>query len=124
MGCYGIRGAIGVDDNAAEPILRATRSLLEEMVSRNHLTVEEIVAVIFTATPDLDSVYPARAAREMGWRDTPLLCMQEMAVQGSLERCLRALVLARGDRHPSIVRHVYLGSARVLRPDWLEEGDE
>jgi hypothetical protein len=70
----------------------------------------------------LDAAYPARAAREMGWMHTPLLCMQEMAVVGSLPRCIRVLVLWNTERPPDQVRHVYLGKARALRPDLVEEG--
>jgi chorismate mutase len=79
--------------------------------------------VIFTATSDLDAAYPARAAREMGWVHVPLLCMQEMAVVGSLPRCIRVLVLWNTDRPAGQVRHVYLRRARALRPDLVEEGE-
>ena len=121
MTCRGIRGATGVDANDADAIVTATRELLERIVAANDLAVGDVTGVIFTATPDLDAAYPARAAREMGWVNTPLLCMQEMAVVGSLPRCIRALVLWNTDLSPGQIRHVYLGSARTLRPDLVEE---
>ena len=120
MACYGIRGATTVDVNEANAIVAATRELLEQIVSANGLSMETVASAIFTATPDLDAAYPARAAREMGWVHVPLLCMQEMSVTGSLPRCVRVLVLWNTDLSPDQIRHVYLGKARGLRPD-LEE---
>ena len=123
MICRGVRGATGVDINDAVAIITATRELLERIVAANDLLVEDVISVIFTATPDLDAAYPARAAREMGWMNTPLLCMQEMVVAGSLLRCIRVLVLWNTDLSSDQVQHVYLGRARALRPDLLEEGE-
>jgi chorismate mutase len=123
MTVRGIRGATSVDVNDAEPIIAATRELLERIVAANGLATEDVASVIFTATSDLDAAYPARAAREMGWVHVPLLCMQEMAVVGSLPRCIRVLVLWNTDRPAGQVRHVYLRRARALRPDLVEEGE-
>jgi len=117
MTCRGIRGAVCAEANQAEAIIRATRDLLEQLVAANRLTVDDVASVIFTATPDLDAAYPARAAREMGWVRTPLLCIQEMAVTPSLPRCIRVLIHWNTDRTPQQIQHVYLGAARVLRPD-------
>lgn len=123
MNCRGIRGATGVRANDASSILAATRELLEQIVAANDLLVKDVVSVIFTATPDLDAAYPARAAREMGWVDTPLLCMQEMAVAGRLNRCIRVLVHWNTNLEPKQIQHIYLGEARVLRPDLAKERD-
>lgn len=123
MAYRGIRGASSVDANDADTIVAATRGLLERIVSANDISVNDVASVIFTATPDLDAAYPARAAREMGWVYVPLLCMQEMTVVGSLPRCIRVLVLWNTDRPPDQIRHVYLGRARALRPDLVEEGE-
>jgi len=121
MSCRGIRGATSVDANDASAIMAATRELLERIVTANGLAVEELASVIFTVTSDLDAAYPARAAREMGWVSTPLLCMQDMAVEDSLSRCIRVLLHWNTDRPPDEIRHVYLGTARALRPDLVEE---
>ena len=123
MTVRGIRGATSVDANDAETIVAATRELLERIVAANNASVEDLASVIFTATPDLDAAYPARAARDMGWVHVPLLCMQEMAVVGSLPRCIRVLVLWNTDLPPEQMRHVYLGRARALRPDLVKEGE-
>ena len=117
MKCRGIRGAITVETNTENAILSATRTLLEQIVAANELIIGDIASVTFTATADLDAVYPAVAAREMGWTHTPLLCMQELAVQGSLPRCIRVLIHWNTERAPDEIRHVYLGEARKLRPD-------
>lgn len=120
MGCRGVRGATTVEENTAKAILDATRTLLAAMVAENGFATEDMGSVIFTATPDLDAAYPAVAARQMGWTQTPLLCMQEMAVEGSLPRCIRVLVHWNTDRSPAEIKHVYLRGAKSLRPDLVE----
>ena len=122
MRCYGIRGAICVEVNNSRAIIAATRELLERIAALNDLRLEDVASVTFTVTPDLDTAYPARAAHEMGWETTPLLCVQEMAVAKSLPRCIRVLVLWNTDLRADQIRHVYLGRARTLRPDLVEEG--
>lgn len=118
MSCRGIRGAITVHGNQQEPILAAVRELLARMVEANGLDAGDVASVIFTGTSDLDAVAPARAAREMGWTNVPLLCMQEMDVAGALPRCIRVLIHWNTERAQDQIRHVYLGGARALRPDW------
>lgn len=117
MKCRGIRGAITVKENTASAILEATRRLLSEIVRANGIALEDVASVIFTTTPDLNAVYPAVAARQMGWTHVPLLCLQEMQVPGSLGCCLRVLVHWNTERGPTEVQHVYLEGARALRPD-------
>ena len=120
MRCRGIRGAISVESNDAGTILDATRKLLEHMVTANGVDVEDVASVIFTVSDDLDAAYPARAAREMGWVHTPLLCMQDMAVVDSLSLCIRVLMTWNTELPSDRIRHVYLGDARALRPDLLK----
>jgi chorismate mutase len=95
----------------------ATRQLLERIIAVNDLSVDDVTSAIFTATPDLDAAYPARAARDMGWTQVPLLCMQEMAIVDTIPRCIRVLIHWNTNRAPDQIRHVYLGEARALRPD-------
>jgi len=123
MRCLGIRGATVAEANEAAAILRATRELLESIVAANEVAADDLAAVIFTATPDLDAAYPARAAREMGWTHVPLICAQEMTVAGSLPRCIRVLVLWNTELPVQDIRHVYLGEAQTLRPDLAADGD-
>jgi chorismate mutase len=121
MTCRGIRGATSVATNSTDAILAATRELLARIVAANGVEVEDVASVIFTATPDLDAVYPARAAREMGWTDTPLFCVQEMAAVAGLPRCIRVLVHWNTDLASRQIKHIYLGEARSLRPDLVQE---
>jgi chorismate mutase len=122
MACRGVRGAITVEENSSEAILEGAQTLLAAMAAENGFDVAELVSVVFTATADLDAAYPAAAARAMGWTETPLLCMQEMRVKGSLARCLRVLIHWNTDRSPVEIRHLYLRGAQVLRPDLVGGG--
>jgi len=123
MRCRGIRGATVAAANEACAIVVATRELLEQIVAVNGVAADDLAAVIFTTTPDLDAAYPARAARELGWLHTPLMCTQEMQVVGSLPRCIRVLMLWNTELSPEAIRHVYLSEARTLRPDLMKQTD-
>lgn len=114
-----VRGAITVPGDTADEIADATGELLAAVLERNGLGVDDIVSVVFTATPDLTAEFPAAAARRLGLSATPMLCAQELAVDGSMPRCIRVLV------HCSMpatraARHVYLREARQLRLDLPE----
>ena len=117
MGCRGIRGAITVEIDSADAIVAATRELLVGMVVANNVVVADIASAIFTVTPDLTAAFPARAARELGWRHVPLLDAQEVPVPDSLPRCIRVLLLWNTERSQEEIRHVYLRGAGSLRPD-------
>jgi chorismate mutase len=80
-----------------------------------------VASALFTATPDLTSVFPARAARELGWRHVPVLDAQEIPVPGSLHRCIRVLIHWNTEKTPIEIRHVYLRDASRLRPDLVHE---
>lgn len=113
-----IRGATTADHDDPPHVRAATRELLETIVARNALVPGDIVSVLFTVTGDLTSEFPARAARELGWVDVPLLCTTEIPVPGALARCIRVLVHAESDRPRSAIEHVYLRGAGSLRPEW------
>jgi chorismate mutase len=118
MNVRGVRGATTVDQDQAEDILSATRELLQAILQANPaMQPENIASVLFTTTADLLSVYPARAAREMGWVEVPLMCMQEIPVTGSLRMCIRVILHWNTTLHQAEIRHVYLRKAEVLRPD-------
>ena len=121
MHCRGIRGATTAEENTAEAILAATRELLVLIVEANDLRVEDVASVIFTTTSDLTAAFPAKAAREMGWRDVALLDAQEIPVPGSLERCIRVLIHWNTDKRQDEVVHIYIKGANALRPDWRLE---
>ena len=112
-----VRGATTVDADDAEQIFKRTQELVGEMIERNELSVDDLVSIIFTATTDLSAAFPATAARALGLDEVPLLGASELAVSGSLPRCIRALMHCYSDRERSQIRHVYLEGARVLRVD-------
>jgi chorismate mutase len=117
MHIRGIRGATTADANTPQAILDATRSLLAEVVRANQVEPNEVAAVFFTATADLNAVYPAEAARQMGWCAVPLLSFADIDVPGSLLRCIRILMLWNTALSQEEVVHVYLRAAEALRPD-------
>ena len=112
-----IRGATQVTDDTPEAIADATRELLQAILADNRLVEAALIDATFTVTPDLHAAFPAVAARALGWRDVPMLCVQEMDVAGGLPRCIRVLLHAELPVPRMDVRHVYLRGARVLRPD-------
>lgn len=116
----GFRGAISVEENGGQAIRAATRRLLEEIVRANSLAADDLVSAIFTVTPDLNAEFPAAGARELGWRDVPLICATEIGVPQAEPRIIRVLLHAYTDREPSQVKHIYLGRAVRLRPDLAE----
>lgn len=116
MHCRGIRGAISVSANTKQSILAATKRLLAKMVEANNIEVDEIAAIVFTTTPDLNADFPAAATRELGWSSNlALLCGHEMDVPGALPRCLRVLMLVNSNKRPDEIIHVYLGGATKLK---------
>jgi chorismate mutase len=117
--CRGIRGAISVQSNTAERILESTRTLLETIVSENEINPDDIASVLFTTTADLNAAFPAAAAREMGWRYVPLICAAEIAVPGSLARCVRVLLHVNTQKSQKEIKHIYLGEAVQLRKDLI-----
>ncbi len=117
MAVRAVRGATQVDDDDREQILGATTELLEAVLERNALSHDDLISVVFTATPDLRSEFPAYAARQMGIVDVPLLCAAEIDVPGALPRVLRLLAHVETPRARAQVRHVYLRGAAGLRTD-------
>ncbi|EMS73354.1 chorismate mutase [Ruminiclostridium cellobioparum] len=112
-----IRGAITVPENTKEAILEGTRDLLAEIINNNKIKTSDLISIIFTMTSDLNAVFPAVAAREMGLNDVPLMCSSEIDVPGSLRSCVRVLIHINTDKEGSEIKHIYLKGAAVLRPD-------
>ena len=110
-----VRGAIQVDRDDRDEVLDATTELLQAVLERNGLTQEDLISVVFTATPDLTSEFPAYAARQMGLVDVPLLCAGEIDVAGAMPRVLRLLAHVETDRPRAQVVHVFLRGAAALR---------
>ena len=115
-----LRGATTAEANDAGAIIEATAELLREMLRRNDVDRNDVVSMIFTATPDLNAEFPASAARKIGMSHVPLLCAREIEVPDSVERCIRVLMHLYTRRDPAALRHVYLGDAKQLRTDLPE----
>lgn len=112
---YAVRGATTVTDDTREQVVQATQELLRQLLDRNALDPGDLVSILFTATDDIRTEFPAAAARLMGL-DVPLLCARELDVSSSLavSRCIRVLVHCYSGERPS---PVYLNEAsRLLDP--------
>lgn len=113
-----VRGAITVEENTREKILENTRELLAKMCKENGIETEsQVISAFFTSTPDLNAEFPAKAARDFGWTSVPLMCAQELEVEGALKSCIRILLHFYANTGKERVKHIYLKEARKLRPD-------
>jgi chorismate mutase len=112
-----VRGAIQVDADTRDEVLAGAAELVTTVLQRNALEADDIVSILFTATPDLTSEFPAYAARQLGLTDVPLMCAAEIAVPGAMPRVLRLLAHVDTPRTRAEVRHVYLRGAAALRTD-------
>lgn len=117
MAVRALRGATQLDADEREHLLDRVAELVREVLARNGLTVDDLVSIVFTATPDLYSEFPAYAARAVGITDVPLLCAQELNVEGAMPRVVRLLAHVETSLPRGRLRHVYLHGARELRTD-------
>ncbi|MEN6312980.1 MAG: chorismate mutase [Clostridiaceae bacterium] len=115
-----VRGATTVNENNRNEILEKTGELLNIIVEKNAISREDIISVIFSVTSDLNAVFPAVAARNMGWTDIALMCTNEMDVPGSLRRCIRVMLNFNTKKSNSELKYIYLHEAEKLRPDLFE----
>jgi chorismate mutase len=114
----GVRGAITVEQNTADEIVSATKELLQDMIKVNNIVMPDVASIIFTVTADLNAQFPAQAARDMGYTETPLLCTNEIAVTGSLGKCIRILMHVNTAKSQKQMKAVYLKKAIQLRPEF------
>lgn len=112
-----VRGATCLAADDAAEMADAVTELVSAMLDRNGLGVDDLISVVFTATPDLRADFPAAAARRLGLGDVPLLCAVEIDVAGALPRVVRVMAHVHTDLPRSAVTHVYLRGADVLRRD-------
>ncbi|ASU83523.1 chorismate mutase [Nocardiopsis gilva YIM 90087] len=112
-----IRGAVQVEADDRDLILEATAELVTETMRRNELTTDDVISVVFTATPDLTSEFPALAARKLGFADVPLMCATEIDVPHALPRVVRLMAHVETGKPRADLQHVYLRGAQALRLD-------
>ena len=125
--CRGVRGATFIEADTPEAILAGTRELLEAIAQANGIATEDIASAFFTSTADLRSAFPARAARELGWTDVPLLGATEVDKPDGPPRCIRVLLHWNTVRRQGEVVHVYLRGSDAMRahdpPSHLASGE-
>ena len=112
-----MRGATTLDADTEEQLNERVQALLREMLARNGVDHDDVISIVFTATEDVSSMFPATAARGIGLGDVPLLCAREISVKGGTPLCVRVLLHLTTDRPRSELRHVYLEGAKGLRDD-------
>jgi chorismate mutase len=118
MSIRGIRGATTVEENSKDTILEETKNLINQILEKNTINKQDIASIFFSVTHDLDSTFPAAAARELNLTYTPLLCLNEIAVKGSLEKCIRILMHVNLETPQENIKHIYLNKAICLRPEF------
>ena len=114
---WAIRGATTVEADTPKDIERRTTELLAEIMERNSLAHEQVISILFTATQDLSSAFPATAARHGGFGDVPLICAQEIPVPGAMPLCVRLLMHVHTSAPREGIHHIYLHGAQGLRDD-------
>ncbi len=117
MAVRAIRGAVQLERDEREHLIKQVSELLTAILERNRLQIDDLISVLFTATPDLRSEFPAVAARQLGIVDVPLLCATELDIAGAMPRVVRILAHVETDLAKSEIQHVYLGAAAALRKD-------
>ena len=114
----GIRGATTVTANTENNIKTAVIELINEIINKKSINIENIACVDFTMTNDLNCAYPAKFAREIkGFENVPLMCYQELNIENSLEKCIRVRFLVNTPKTQKEIFHIYLNDAKKLRPD-------
>ncbi|MEU0991114.1 chorismate mutase [Streptomyces sp. NPDC005953] len=117
MAVRAVRGAVQLEWDDAGHMNEQVSELLTAILERNALVADDLISVWFTATPDLHSDFPAAAARGLGIVDVPLICAQEIDVDGAMPRVVRVLAHIESDLDRAEVNHVYLGATSSLRKD-------
>ena len=117
MAVRAVRGATQLDDDVREHMLERVAEMVTDVMTANDLAVDDFISVIFTATSDLVSEFPAYAARRLGFGEVPLLCARELEIEGSMPRVVRMMAHVETDRAKSEITHVYLHGAAKLRRD-------
>jgi len=117
MSVRAIRGATQVGSNSTDAISAGTQELISEILRSNGITPQNVISILFTASPDLTASFPAAAVRELGFEDTPLICAVEIDVPGALERTIRVMAHVEIERKKEEITHIYLHGAKALRAD-------
>ena len=112
-----LRGATTVDSDTTDQVSERVRALVLDMLDRNQVSKDDLISIVFTATDDIHSMFPATAARACGLGDVPLLCARELDVEGGTPLTIRVLMHVSTERARNELHHVYLEGAKGLRDD-------
>lgn len=116
----GVRGATTVVHNEAQEVLTNTKQLVITMIDANHIKPDTVSNVLVSVTSDINATFPAKPIRELeGWNYVPVMCMQEIDVPGSLEKCIRIMMTVNTELAQDEIKHIYHNEAKKLRPDLL-----
>ena len=117
MAVRAVRGATQLDEDNREQMLQRVSEMVLDVMASNGLEVDDFISVIFTATSDLVSEFPAYAARQLGFGEVPLICARELEIAGSMPRVVRMMAHVETDLPRAEMTHVYLHGAAALRKD-------
>jgi chorismate mutase len=112
-----IRGATRLSSDSMTEMLAVVAELLREMMAANELESDDLISLLFTATPDISSGFPAAAARAIGLTDVPLICAQELDVPWAMPLVVRVMMHVNTDRSRADISHPYLRGTESLRSD-------
>ena len=112
-----IRGATQLEEDTREHMLERVAEMVTDVLEANALAVDDFISIVFTATSDLTSEFPAYAARLLGFDDVPLICARELEIEGSMPRVVRMLAHVETHLSRAEITHVYLHGAANLRRD-------
>ena len=117
-----LRGATTLEVDTRDEVMARTSEMLGQLMVRNGLSTVDVVSLVFTATDDIHSEFPAAAVRAAGIADVPMICARELAITGGsgIPLCVRVMAHVYSDRPRAELRHVYLRGARQLRSDLPE----
>jgi chorismate mutase len=117
MSVRAVRGATQLESDDREHMLDRVAEMVLDVMASNGLTVDDFISVIFTATNDLVSEFPAYAARQLGFGEVPLLCARELEIAGSMPRVVRMMAHVETELPRAEITHCYLHGAATLRKD-------
>lgn len=117
MAVRAVRGATQLESDVREHMLDRVAEMVLDVMESNGLTVDDFISVVFTATGDLHSEFPAYAARRLGFGEVPLICARELEIEGSMPRVVRMMAHVETDLPRADITHVYLHGAANLRRD-------
>ena len=117
MSVRAVRGATQLETDERDHLLARVEEMVRGVMEANELTLDDFISIIFTSTSDLNSEFPAYAARQLGFHDVPLICARELEIDGSMPRVVRMMAHVETHLTRPEVTHVYLHGAAALRRD-------